>query len=290
MSMAAPASRIPWAELSPIGKREAVRPLAEAGLTYAQMAERLSALHGPVRVPQVAGVCQYHSIPVAREARGCSVTPAEQARWRGLSPQQKTDLLRPLVARGLSAAQAAGELLPLCGPVSRASVIAHCHRAGLQLAGGVVAAQLEAARGAARRADNGRGARPVSGDPANRQRPDPASLPTLSALLARTAHSQSHSASHAERAGMTAEERRALALASCRPRGPVGLHALNAQTCRWPLTADDGSTVYCGESRAHGAFCKGHGALAYCPAPADKARLKAAARKAGERETGSAKA
>lgn len=267
-----------WHQLTAQEKQAAVLPLADAGLSYAQMAERLSVRHGPMRFTQTAAACRAAGIVAARRAAalalnseaGAVAGELPEAAWGGLRPADKAAALRPLVEAGLSASQIAEALAPRHGVVSRGSVIAACRRAGLALQQpqGSTSRAAAARRGAVAAGDGAK-TRAVSGDAANRQRPDPASLPTLSALLARMG---GHSASHAERAGMTAQERRALALASCRPAGPVGLYALNAQTCRWPLTADDGSTVYCGESRAHGAFCKGHGALAYCPAPADKAR------------------
>ncbi|MCY1704505.1 GcrA family cell cycle regulator [Pannonibacter sp. SL95] len=274
----------PWRQLTAQEKQAAVLPLADAGLSYAQMAERLSVRHGPMRFTQTAAACRAAGIVAARRAAALALVGGEageagavagerpEAAWGGLRPADKAAALRPLVEAGLSASQIAAALAPRYGVLSRESVIAACRRAGLALQQpqGSTSRAAAARRGAVAAGDGAK-TRLVSGDAANRQRPDPASLPTLSALLARMG---GHSASHAERAGMTADERRALALTSCRPAGPVGLHALNAQTCRWPLTADDGSTVYCGESRTHGAFCKGHGALAYCPAPADKARRK----------------
>lgn len=278
----------PWRQLTAQEKQAAVLPLADAGLSYAQMAERLSVRHGPMRFTQTAAACRAAGIVAARRAAALALTSeagaaamadAEavagerpEAAWGGLRPADKAAALRPLVDAGLSASQIAAALAPRYGVLSRESVIAACRRAGLALQQpqGSTSRAAAARRGAVA-AGGAAKTRLVTGDAANRQRPDPASLPTLSALLARAG---GHSVSHAERAGMPAEERRALALASCRPRGAIGLHALNVQTCRWPLTADDGSTVYCGESRAHGAFCKGHGALAYCPAPSDKARRK----------------
>ncbi|MCY1707308.1 hypothetical protein [Pannonibacter sp. SL95] len=128
----------PWRQLTAQEKQAAVLPLADAGLSYAQMAERLSVRHGPMRFTQTAAACRAAGIVAARRAAALALVGGEageagavagerpEAAWGGLRPADKAAALRPLVEAGLSASQIAAALAPRYGVLSRESVIAAC--------------------------------------------------------------------------------------------------------------------------------------------------------------------
>ncbi|NBN64164.1 GcrA family cell cycle regulator [Pannonibacter tanglangensis] len=278
---------IPWRSLTTAQKREAVRPLAAEGLTYRQMAARLAPLYGALRVTQVQGACRLAGLlrPRRDDVDAGAGAQASGDSWRALPPQTKKRLLEPLAEQGLTAAQIADALTAQWGAVTRFAVIGACRRLGvvlMQPRGATPGATSGTTSGTTSGEAGGAGAAADAGACPQQPGPRPVRRSTLNELM--TAARVTLAPSHAERAGMPADERRALALASCREAGPIRLQSLTAETCRWPLTADDGSTVYCGAERAHGAFCTGHGSIAYCPSPADKARLARAQRQAARRK------
>ncbi|WP_150526798.1 GcrA family cell cycle regulator [Roseibium sediminis] len=67
----------------------------------------------------------------------------------------------------------------------------------------------------------------------------------------------------ADREGMSAEEKRALARTSFGPEGGVPLIELERDQCKWPLWKhDDDPRHCCGAKATRGSYCEAHARLA----------------------------
>jgi hypothetical protein len=170
--------------------------------------------------------------------------------WRDLTAAQKTGLVRPLAAKGLTAAVIAGTLSQTRGPISRNVVIGHCGRHGIGLGG---------------KPDFDPPEKPGRNRKPGRKKVQP---------VGPAGKARSHALDPSPQGGGESPPEFGAEVIDFPPldpdHKPVPFDDLGANSCRWPMWGfherpKGEAALYCGRRKTRGAYCACHARIAYVP-------------------------